>query len=85
MFFSLLLLQAAIISAAPTYLNLTAISAANGASVLECWQLKNLFTVSSQAGTVGTATEQLGSLSNASLTILPPKFNGGTHNAPSVQ
>ena len=85
MLFLLILLHTTVASAALTYLNLTAISAANGSSILECWQLKNLFTVSSQAGTAGTAIEQLGSLSNASLTTLPPNFNGGMHNAPSVQ
>ncbi|MCJ1330782.1 hypothetical protein MMC10_007469 [Thelotrema lepadinum] len=82
---SLLSFLPTITFATPTYLNLTAISASNGLSTLECWQLTNLFTTSTQAGTAGTAVEQLGSASNASLTILLPNFNGGMHNAPSVQ
>ncbi|KAF2090951.1 hypothetical protein K490DRAFT_62282 [Saccharata proteae CBS 121410] len=66
-------------------LNLTAISAANGNSVLECWQLQPGFTVASQAGTSGALSLYLGDTANASYTILPPRFNGGTHNAPSAQ
>lgn len=81
----LLLLQAAIALAAPSYLNLTAISAANGESTLECWQLSTPFTVSNQAGTSGTAIDHLGDVANATFTILPARFNGGAHNAPSVQ
>lgn len=71
--------------AAPSFLNLTAISAANGESTLECWQLSDPFTLSNQAGTAGTAIKQLGNVANATLTILPAKFNGGAHRAPAVQ
>ena len=72
-------------SAIPSYLNLTAISATNSASTLECWQLADPFTVSSTPGTVGTAIQQPGNASNASFTILPPRFDGGIHCAPAVQ
>lgn len=71
--------------AAPSYLNLTAITAANGKSTLECWQLSDPFKVSNQAGTIGTAVKSLGNVANATYTILPPKFNGGLHQAPVVQ
>ncbi|KAI9879906.1 MAG: hypothetical protein M1830_006573 [Pleopsidium flavum] len=71
--------------AAPTFLNLTAISAVNGESTLECWQLSNPFTVSNQAGTTGTAVQQLGNVANASYAIIPAQFNGGVHCAPAVQ
>ena len=72
-------------SATLTYLNLTAISASNGASVLECWQLSAPFVISNQAGTVGAATAQLGNVANASFSVLPAKFDGGAHRAPAVQ
>ena len=72
-------------SADPPALNLTAISAANGTSIFECWQLQAPFLDSNQAGTDGAVFAQLGNASNASLTILPPKFDGGLHNAPCVQ
>ena len=71
--------------ATPKFLNLTAISAANGESTLECWQLSAPITVSDTPGTIGTAIQQLGSATNVSYTILPARFNGGTHRAPAVQ
>lgn len=71
--------------AAPTYLNLTAISAADGESILECWQLSDPFALSGQAGTTGTAVHQLGNAVNTSIIVIPAHFNGGVHNAPAVQ
>lgn len=65
-------------------LNLTAISAANGASTLECWQLPGVLA-SSGAGTVGALNLFLGDLSNATYTVIPPRYNGGAHNAPAAQ
>lgn len=72
-------------TAASTYLNLTAISAADGESILECWQLSDPFAVSGQAGTTGTAVHQLGNAVNTSIVVIPAHFNGGVHNAPAVQ
>lgn len=71
--------------ATPTYLNLTALSASDGLSNLECWQLSAPFVVSHEAGTSGAAIEQLGDLANASFSVLPARFNGGLHRAPAVQ
>jgi hypothetical protein len=65
-------------------LNLTTISASNGASTLECWQLPG-FKTSAQAGTSGALNLFLGELSNATYTVIPSRFNGGIHNAPSAQ
>jgi hypothetical protein len=65
-------------------LNLTAISASDGASVLECWQLPG-FQTSAQAGTSGALNLFLGNLSNASYTVIPGRFDGGMHNAPAAQ
>ena len=69
----------------PSRLNITAISAANGRSTLECWQLSAPFVQSTQAGTSGAAIAQLGETGATSYTILPPQFDGGFHNAPAVQ
>jgi hypothetical protein len=65
-------------------LNLTAISASYGASILECWQLPG-FVASSVAGTVGALNLFLGDTSNATFTVIPSRFDGGIHNAPAVQ
>ena len=65
-------------------LNLTAISAANGASTLECWQFPGI-QVSSTAGTSGALSLFLGDAANVTYTVLPPRFNGGVHNAPAAQ
>ncbi|KAI0280680.1 hypothetical protein BGY98DRAFT_914353 [Russula aff. rugulosa BPL654] len=69
----------------PTFLNITAISAQNGLSILQCWQILPGFTTSSQAGTTGASILQLGNLANMSYSVLPPKFNAGLHNAPTPQ
>jgi hypothetical protein len=68
----------------PPALNLTAISASNGNSVLECWALPG-FVASTQAGTVGALNLVLGDLANATYTLIPPRFNGGLHKAPAPQ
>lgn len=65
-------------------LNLTAIAGRGGKSVLECWQLPG-FAASAGAGTVGALSLPLGSLSNATYTVLPARFNGGLHAAPYKQ
>ncbi|KAI9507874.1 hypothetical protein F5148DRAFT_980750 [Russula earlei] len=69
----------------PTFLNVTAISAQNGQSVLECWQILPGFSTSSQSGTVGASILQLGNVANMSYSVIPPGFNAGLHNAPATQ
>ncbi|KAF8493995.1 hypothetical protein F5888DRAFT_1721520 [Russula emetica] len=69
----------------PTSLNITAISAQNGSSVLQCWQILPGFSTSSQAGTTGASILQLGNLANMSYSVIPPNFNAGLHNAPAYQ
>lgn len=66
-------------------LNITSIATLNQASVLQCWQLTTPFTVSTQAGTSGALNLFLGDLTNGSYTVVPSRFNGGLHNAPSMQ
>ncbi|KAL9032075.1 MAG: hypothetical protein Q9180_006712 [Flavoplaca navasiana] len=69
----------------PPYLNVTAISAKNGVSTIECWRLAAPFRASSEAGVSGASLAQLGEAGNTSYTLIPPKFDGGLHNAPTVQ
>jgi len=69
----------------PPFLNVTALSAQGGVSVLECWQILPGFTTSSQSGTAGASSLQLGGLANASYSVLPPGFDAGFHNAPTQQ
>ena len=69
----------------PTFLNVTAISAVNGASVIQCWQILPGFTTSSQSGTAGASILQLGAVANMSYSVIPPGFNAGLHNAPTQQ
>lgn len=68
-----------------TFLEATAIVAKNNASVLECWRLSDPFSTSGSAGTSGAATLQIANLANATYTVLPPRFEGGVHNAPHPQ
>ncbi|KAL9111390.1 MAG: hypothetical protein Q9227_004267 [Pyrenula ochraceoflavens] len=63
----------------------TAISAANGKSTLECWELEPPIQQSSSPGTAGAVSQQLGQVANATYTILPAHFDGGLHNAPAAQ
>lgn len=81
----LLLATATTKVAAAEFLNITTISAANGESTIECWQLASPFTTSSTPGTSGTAVTSLGQAGNVSYIKIPPHFDGGLHNAPAVQ
>ncbi|CAL8581567.1 hypothetical protein XPA_010209 [Xanthoria parietina] len=69
----------------PRYLNLTAISAKNGASTIECWRLASPFKTASDAGVSGASLAQLGKTGSTSYTLIPARFDGGLHNAPTVQ
>jgi hypothetical protein len=69
----------------PTFLNVTALSAQNGSSVLECWQILPGFSTSAQTGTIGASILQLGNLANMSYSVIPPGFDAGLHNAPTAQ
>jgi hypothetical protein len=67
-----------------TYLNLTAISAREGESILECWEIGPILR-SSVPGTSGASSMFLGDTTNATYTIIPPRFDGGLHTAPAAQ
>ena len=74
-----------VIATVPENLKLTAISAKDGVSTIECWQLSTPFMASSEAGTVGAFFMKLGATGNTSYSILDAEFDGGLHNAPAVQ
>ena len=63
-----------------TTLNITAISTANGASVLQCWSLKSRPTTFAAA-----SNYYLGGASNVTYSIIPPRTVVGLRNAPYVQ
>jgi hypothetical protein len=67
------------------YLNLTALTAAHGESTLECWQLASPFKQSSDSGTSGALLLPLGDVANASYSVIPARFDGGFHHAPTLQ
>ncbi|KAF2649966.1 hypothetical protein K491DRAFT_697685 [Lophiostoma macrostomum CBS 122681] len=70
----------------PRYFNVTAISASEGKSTIECWQFLEPIVQATDAGIAGTAIQRLGDVSNTtSLVALPPKFDGGKHRAPAAQ
>jgi len=73
------------VKGAPENLQLTAISAKDGASTIECWKLAAPFVVLSQTGVTGVAFAQLGKAGNVSYAIIPAKYDGGLHNAPQIQ
>lgn len=65
---------------------LSAISAnSKRESIIECWELCTPINISTQPGIQGAALQALGPVANASVAILPPKFDGGLHNAPFNQ
>ncbi|CAJ2509353.1 Uu.00g143790.m01.CDS01 [Anthostomella pinea] len=70
---------------AQLYLNVTALGAADGASTIECWQVKSPFVIATDAGTAGSAIAQLGNVANLSYLAIPPNFDGGLHRAPAKQ
>lgn len=66
-------------------LNVTAISARDGSSTLECWQMDQPFDTSTEPGISGTTQVSLGTASSLAYSIIPPDFDGGVHNAPENQ
>ncbi|KAL9020292.1 MAG: hypothetical protein Q9185_002473 [Variospora sp. 1 TL-2023] len=72
-------------SAKPNHLTLTAISAKNGVSTIERWQLKSPFATASEAGVSGVPFAQLGKTSSASYAVIPPHYDSPPHPAPQLQ
>ncbi|CAD6591791.1 MAG: hypothetical protein ASARMPREDX12_005413 [Alectoria sarmentosa] len=67
-----------------TAFNLSAISAVNGASVLQCWQITLPLGVSQTLGIQGAAVQQLGDVRNMTWGSLPAGYPGTPHPAPFV-
>lgn len=73
-------------AATPRQLIATAIvTTKQNVSGLECWEFSSPFTTSTAAGTSGASSLNLANVSNIVYTVLPPRFNGGVHNAPAAQ
>ncbi|KAI1135185.1 hypothetical protein F5Y05DRAFT_395871 [Hypoxylon sp. FL0543] len=66
-------------------LNTTAISAHDGRSTFECWQLDEPFSYPAASQGSPEATVGLGDVSNITYTVFPPNLDIGFHNAPAKQ
>ncbi|KAK7937177.1 uncharacterized protein PG986_014045 [Apiospora aurea] len=66
-------------TASAVQLNITAVTAANRKSALECWQLDAPFIASKTAGISGSAIAKLGAVDNVNFSVIPPNFV--SHNA----
>ncbi|KAI9814841.1 MAG: hypothetical protein M1827_003107 [Pycnora praestabilis] len=83
LFALLFLTRASTFTSNNTYLTATALVTDNSNnSALECWEFTAPFNVSSTSGTAGSLSFNFENLANATYTILPPRFDGGLHNAP---
>jgi hypothetical protein len=67
------------------HLNVSVTAAANGTSVLQCWQLAAPFITTTQPGLEGSMFLQLGNLEKATYSISPAGLNLGLHTAPAPQ
>ena len=72
-------------AAANKYFNATTTAAKNGKSIIQCWQLLDPITVSSQPGTQGSLAAFLGDTANLTYSVIPANTNGGPHTAPAPQ
>lgn len=68
-----------------TYLEATTLVTKNNASAFECWRFASPLSTSTGAGTAGASTLLIDNLANATYTVIPPRFEGGVHNAPHPQ
>ena len=68
-----------------TFLTATAIvTDQSNNSALQCWEFTTPFFISADPGTSGAATLSFNTTETI-YTIIPPRFNGGTHRAPAIQ
>ena len=74
-----------VFSSGVQFFNLTAIDAKDGKSLFQCWQLSYPLTVSTTAGIVGAAVQQLGNLGAGEYDWLPANYAGTAHPAPEPQ
>ena len=67
-----------------TAFNLTAITAVNGASVLECWQIALPLTVLQMTGFEGIVIQELGNLDSMVWSSIPIGYRSAPHFSPMV-
>lgn len=80
--FSISILAALIGASKSLQLNVTAISARDGSSTFECWQVGHPFT---RLGAPGRVDAMLGGVSTVSYGVRPANHDAGVHNAPGNQ
>ena len=69
-----------------TYLTTTAlVTNAQNHSALQCWEFNTAMSISATAGTVGATTYSFPDANETLYTVIPPRTNGGQHNAPVPQ
>lgn len=69
-----------------SYLTTTAIvTNAQNHSALECWEFLDPVSISADAGTKGATTYEFAEAEETIYTVIPPRANGGQHNAPTAQ
>jgi len=69
-----------------TYLRATVlVTNSHNNSALQCWESKAPASVSSDAGTSGSATFPFPQTDETIYTVIPPRFDGGIHRAPKAQ
>jgi hypothetical protein len=68
-----------------TYLIAPALVTRNNQTVVECWKLASPFNRSSTPGVNGAQVATLGNFTDLAYSILPPRYDGGLHNAPVPQ
>jgi hypothetical protein len=73
------------ISAQSTHLIAPALVTVNNHTQIQCWNLTVPFTRSSTPGVSGTQALTIPHTANLTYSILPPRYDGGLHNAPVPQ
>jgi hypothetical protein len=73
------------ISAQSTHLIAPALITANNHTHIQCWNLTVPFARSSTPGVSGTQALTIPHTANLTYSILPPRYDGGLHNAPVPQ
>lgn len=69
-----------------TYLTATAlVTNAQNNSALQCWQFTTPLEVPTTPGISGTLSFHYNLSAAAEYTVIPPRFDGGLHNAPQPQ
>jgi hypothetical protein len=68
-----------------TYLIAPALVTKNNHTTIQCWKLTSPFKRSAVPGISGAQVTTLSNNTNLAYSILPPRFDGGLHTAPSPQ